>query len=288
MTVKIAPARKLPLNVEDFSAEVNGDTTQLEWKPVASPNLSYYQIRHSVATSNAIWSDATTVVAKVSRPANSISVPARSGSYMIKAYTKGGKPSADYSIAVVPTANVNSYSQSLTQAEAPSFSGSKIGLTVANNKLYATDGGTVQNLIAYDFSNYIQTHDSTVRLVNIRIDATTVRKDLTNGLFDALPNLFDDLPTGIVYSSDYTSQTYTNTGFDFVHNKTNHNDTNLLFQVSTTNDDPAGSPTWSSYNFFRAGQFSGRAFRFSVYFNSTSQGFSAEVSALTAYVEYNT
>ena len=156
MTVKIAPARKLPLNVEDFSAEVNGDTTQLEWKPVASPNLSYYQIRHSVATSNAIWSDATTVVAKVSRPANSISVPARSGSYMIKAYTKGGKPSADYSIAVVPTANVNSYSQSLTQAEAPSFSGSKIGLTVASNKLYATEGGTVQNLIAYDFSNYIQ------------------------------------------------------------------------------------------------------------------------------------
>ena len=277
MTIKVSKQRKIPSTVQEINYEVNGTTTQLEWEPISDANLSYYLIRHAVETSSAKWSDATTAVAKVSRPANSISVPARSGTYMIKAYSKGGKPSAGYASVVVPSADLNSYSQSLTQAEAPNFTGSKIGLTVASNKIYNTTGSTA-NIVQYDFSNYIQTHDSAVRLVNIRIDATVDRKDLTNGLFDALPNDFDDLPTGFIYNE--------NTGFDYVHTAEHHGDCNLIYQVSTTNDDPAGSPSWSSYKTFRAGQFSGRAFRFAVYFRSTSDGFSPEVSALTAYVEY--
>ena len=293
MTIKIAKSRRLAGDVQAFNYEVNGTSTHLEWQPLTDPNLSYYEIRHSTSTTvssdkpTARYSDATTAVEKVPRPANSVNVPARAGTYMIKAYSKGGKPSADFASVVVPTADITSYSQSLTQAEHTAFSGTKVGLTVASNKIYITDGNTgLTN--RYDFSNYIQTHDSTVRLVNVRIDATLERKDLTNGFVDALPQLFDDLPTGIVYSSSFNVNDSTNTGFDSVHSRTNHGDCNLIYQVSMTDDDPAGSPTWSDYKQFRAGQFSGRAFRFRVFFRSSTSGFSPEVRALTAFVEYNT
>jgi len=278
MIVKIAKARTIPSTVQTITYEVNGSTTQLEWEPITDANLSHYQIRHAIETSSAIWSDATTAVAKVSRPANSVSVPARAGTYMIKAYSKGGKPSSNWASVVVPAADLNGgYSQTLTRAEQTAFSGNKIGLTVASNKIYTTGGNTAL-INRYDFSNYIETHDNAVKLANVRIDAAVDRKDLTDGTVDTLPNLFDDLPTGFIYDE--------NSGFDYVHVKNHHNDCNLIFEVSTTDDNPASSPTWSAYKPFRAGQFSGRAFRFSVYFRSSATGFSPEVSTLTAYVEY--
>lgn len=279
MTIKVAKQRKVPSTVQAINYEVNGTTTQLEWQPVTDANLSYYAIRHAVETTNAKWSDATTAVEKVSRPANSVSVPARAGTYMIKAYSKGGKPSADYASVVVPATDLNSYSQTITQAEHPNFTGNKVGLTVSSNKIFNTTGSTA-TIVRYDFSTHIETHDNTVRLVNIRIDANVARKDLTNGLFDALPNDFDDLPTGYVHASTIT------TGFDNVHTAEHHKDCNLIYEVAMTDDDPNGSPTYTDFKQFRAGQFRGRAFKFRVFFRSTSDGFSPEVSNLTAVVEY--
>ena len=84
------------------------------------------------------------------------------------------------------------------------------------------------------------------------------------GLFDDLPGLFDDF-TGAAQFAD----------------------TNLLFYISTTNDDPAGTPTWSDYKQFRAGEFYGRAFRFRVVLKSTAANVTPAITAMTAIVEYN-
>ena len=63
-------------------------------------------------------------------------------------------------------------------------------------------------------------------------------------------------------------------------------DTNILFYISTTEDDPAGSPTWSAYKLFRAGDFYGRAFRFRIVMKSSADTVTPSISALTAVVEY--
>jgi len=123
----------------------------------------------------------------------------------------------------------------------------------------------------YDFSTYIETHDSTARRVRARIDAAVLRSDESAGLWDDLPGLFGDLP-GL---------------FDDLTGAAQFADTNLLFYISTTPDDPTGSPTWSDYKQFRAGEFYGRAFRFRVILKSTSYNVSPAITALSAIVEYN-
>jgi hypothetical protein len=43
------------------------------------------QIRYSTLTSGASWANSVSLVEKVARPATSVTVPARVGSYLIKA-----------------------------------------------------------------------------------------------------------------------------------------------------------------------------------------------------------
>ena len=63
--------------------------------------------------------------------------------------------------------------------------------------------------------------------------------------------------------------------------------TNVTSYISTTNDDPSGSPVWSAYRLFQAGDFSGRAFRFKIELLSTADGVGPAIDQLTAHLGYD-
>lgn len=258
-----------PANVSGLTAEVNGATIHLEWQPVADLDLSYYRIRHSVEESGATWANATTAVDKVPRPASAVSLPTRPGTYHIKAVDKSGVASEDYTSIVVPADNIESFANTDTQTEDPTFSGTKTGCSVVSSALEITDPSTAPSTATYDFSAYIDT--TSVRRVRSRIEANVLRKDNSSGLWDDLPGLFDDLP-GLF--DDFTGDA------DFA-------DINVQAYISTTQDDPAGTPTWSDYQLFRAGEYYGRAFRFRVILSSTSDDITPSITGLKALVEYN-
>jgi len=258
-----------PADVSGLTAEVNGATIHLEWEPVADLDLSYYRIRHSVEETGATWANATTAVDKVPRPASAVSVPTRPGTYHIKAVDKSGITSEDYTSIVVPEANIEDFTNTDTQVEDPTFGGTKTDCSVVSSALEITDPSTAPSEATYDFSTYIDT--GSVRRVRSRIEANVLRKDNTTGLWDDLPGLFDDLP-GLF--DDFTGDA------DFA-------DVNVQAFISTTDDDPAGTPTWSGYQLFRAGEYSGRAFRFRVVLKSTSDDITPSITGLQAIVEYN-
>jgi hypothetical protein len=95
-------------------------------------------------------------------------------------------------------------------------------------------------------------------------DAATDTFDTLTGLFDSLPGNFDDLTGGSSFA-----------------------DIDVVQFVSTTDDDPAGSPTWSDYKRFKSGDFSGRAFRFKVELQSTANDVTPAIEELAAKVRYN-
>jgi len=74
-----------PQDVEDFSCNVIGQEAHLSWTQIPDLDLAYYQIRYSaLIDGSATWSNSVSLVEKVSRPATSINVPARVGTYLIK------------------------------------------------------------------------------------------------------------------------------------------------------------------------------------------------------------
>ena len=261
-----------PQNVTNFNATVGGALLNLEWQAVTDLDLSFYRIRHATEEIGASWANATTAVDKVARPANSVTVPARSGTYTIRAYDKLGNNSTAYTSVVVPSGDLEDFSNTSTQAEHTTFSGTKTNLAVTSNtlRLVSTTGASEANPATgvYDFSNYIDT--GSVRRVRSRIDASVTRFNSGAGLWDDVSGNWD------TWSGLWDS--WSDPQFA---------DHNVLFYISTTNDDPSGSPIWSDYKLFKSGDFSGRAFRFRVVLVSDAENISPSIDELTAFVEYN-
>jgi hypothetical protein len=258
-----------PADVTGLTAEVNGATVHLEWEAVPDLDLSYYRVRHAIEETGATWANATTAVDKVPRPATAVSLPTRPGTYLIRAVDKSSVASTNYTSVVVPAANLQAFANTDTQIEDPTFGGTKTDCSVVSSALEITDVSSAPSAATYDFSTYIDT--GSVRRVRSRIETNVERRDLSSGLWDDLPGLFDDLP-GLFDDFTGTAQ---------------FADINVQAYISITQDDPAGSPTWTDYQLFRAGDYSGRAFRFRVILTSTSVDVTPSITGLKAIVEYD-
>lgn len=258
-----------PSDITELSANVNNGVTTLEWNAIADLDLSYYRVRHALETTGASFANATTSFDKVPRPATSATVPARSGTYMIRAYDKLGIPSENFTSVVVLPEALTQYTTTLTQTEQTAFSGTKTGCSVTSGELRITDPSSSPSTASYDFSNYIDT--GAVRLAHATCNVKVNRLNTGDELWDDLTGNIDSF-SGL---------------WDDLTENPQEADTNVLFYISTTDEDPSGSPTWSSYTLFKSGQFSGRAFRFKVELKSDADNVTPSLSELFATVEYN-
>lgn len=258
-----------PADVTNFRANLNGGVVNFEWSAVPDLDLSYYLIRHALEETGATFANATTAIQKVSRPATSVAIPTRPGTYAIRAYDKLGNPSINSTSVVVPVAALETFTSNPTDVESPTFPGTKTGCSVVSSQLQITNTSIAPSTATYTFTGNIDT--GAVRRVRARVDINVNRSDSGSGLFDTLSGLFDSLP-GLF--DDFTG------GTQFA-------DTDVLTYISITEQDPAGTPTWSPYQLFKAGDFYGRAFRFQVVLNSETVGVSPSISGLTARVQYN-
>lgn len=258
-----------PENVVGLSASVSGGFTTLEWQPVSDLDLSYYRIRHAIEETGASYADATDSVIKVARPATSVVVPARTGSYMIRAFDKLGIPSSDFTTTVVTDGQLEDFTNTTTVSEHSSFSGTKTGCSVSSSKLRITDPSSAPTTATYVFNNEIDT--SAVRRVRAtgkvkvaRLDTTAALWDNLAGNIDLLSGLWDDLTAN-----------------------SQEADTNVLFYLRHTDSDPSGTPTWSEWKPFKSGDFSARAFQFKIELESTADNVTPNIEQLSATVEYN-
>jgi len=258
-----------PQNVSNLSANLSGGNINLAWPPVTDADLSYYKIRHTTNEGSPSWSNAVTYVEKVSRPASSVSVPAKSGTYMIRAYDKLGTNSPQLSSVVVPANALETFTNNLSLTDSPTFTGTKTNTSVVSSNLRITTTTSAPSTGTYLSSTYIDT--TSVRRVRAYIDLDVSRFDSGAGLFDDLAGPFDSL-TG---------------PFDDLTGGGNFDDTDVVTYISITNDNPAGTPTWSDYQIFQAGDFYGRAFRFKVELKSNSVNVSPSISSLVAKIKYN-
>ena len=149
------------------------------------------------------------------------------------------------------------------------MAGTGTNISVVGGTLRIADYTTATSTGTYDFENYVDT--SAVRRATVRVDFVVSRYspelllfDSIIGMFDSLPALFDDLSGGTAYD-----------------------DINVVTLISTTNDDPAGTPTWSSYEVFVAGDYTARAFRFRIILTSLAPNVTPSITSLAASVQYN-
>ena len=282
-----------PQNVENFSANVVGNTIHMTWTPTSDLDLSHYKIRYASAISGASYQNAIDLVAKVSRPANSIVVPAQTGTYFIKAVDKLGNVSPSPASIVISTnvADIDSLNVIENLIQHPTFAGVKTNIALLNDDegnylaldtLTLFDGavgnfddqaglfdgggqsGVMHSLGYYEFENYIDFGLKYVSRVSTSMDIRYL--DYAN-TFDAAAGLFD------AYLGDFDGDP---TQFDTTTART---------QMSYTDDDPAVAPVWSDWRDFIVGDISARAIRFRAILQTSSDSATPSIRALSAIVD---
>ena len=277
---KIIGAVAPPSDVEDFACNVINSDAHLSWSAVTDLDLAYYQIRYSTLTSGAEWANSVSLVNKIARPATSVTVPARTGSYLIKAVDKLGNFSTNETI--ISNTIVNDLNAVATQTESPAFSGAKTNvifnddnyLRLESSELFdsatglfddGTDlfdsGLTASDLYAtgiYEFSNVIDLGATYKSRVTASITQTA---DNIDDLFDNRTGLFDD------QKSNFDGDTPSNC------------EAHLEIATSTDN------VTYTAFRNFVVGDYNARYLKFRLILSSKDLSSTPIVSALSVTVD---
>ena len=274
-----------PADVTDFSMNIVGAEAHFTWNPVPDLDLSHYKIRHSRLTSGATYAEAVDLLTKIARPGVSAVAPAMTGTYFIKAIDKVGNASVNASEIVAIIENIKGLNVVETVTESPTFPGNKTECHVVDGALvldtaanfddvsglfddtegdFDGGGGTVSTTGIYEFSQTIDLGAIYTSRVTAFVEVGRVDYvdtfDAAVGLFDARQGDFDGSPNA----------------FD---------DTNVELQVSVTDDDPSGAPTWSDYRKFFVGDYKARGLRFRAVLTSLDAQASPSISSLEVTVD---
>jgi len=270
-----------PSDVTDFSCNIIGGDAHLSWQQITDLDLAYYQIRYSTQTSGASWANSVSLVEKVARPATSVTVPARVGSYLIKAVDKNGNFSSNETIIETNVLAIGNYNAVATQTESPTFSGTKFQTVVSDGTLRldsselfdsATgnfDSGTsffdsgVTSYDLYSEGNYIFSNPIDIGAVyTSRVTASiTQTSDNLDDLFDLRTGDFDDA------QSNFDGDTPANC--------------NAHIEIALSND----NITYTTFRNFVVGDYTARYYKFRVFLRSFDLASTPVISALSVSID---
>ena len=132
----IVGAIEPPSDVEDFACNILGQEAHLSWTQISDLDLAYYQIRYSSLTDGTgDWANSVSLVEKVSRPATSINVPARVGTYLIKAVDKLGNFSSNATGIISNVTSIQNFNAITSVSEHPDFDGTLTNTAIVDDTL---------------------------------------------------------------------------------------------------------------------------------------------------------
>jgi hypothetical protein len=270
-----------PSDVTDFSCNIIGGDAHLSWQQITDLDLAHYQIRYSTQTSGASWANSVSLVEKVARPATSVTVPARVGSYLIKAVDKNGNYSSNETIIATNVTTIGNFNAVATQTESPTFAGTKFQTVVSEGTLRldsselfdsATgdfDSGTsffdsgVTSYDLYSQGNYVFANPIDIGGVyTSRVTASiTQTSDNLDDLFDLRTGDFDDA------GSNFDGDTPANC--------------NAHLEIALSND----NITYTDFRNFVVGDYTARYYKFRVFLRSFDLASTPVISALSVSID---
>jgi len=272
-----------PSDVEDFAVNIVGQDAHLSWSAVSDLDLAYYSINYSTLTSGAEWQNSVPLVQKVSRPATSITVPARVGSYLIKAVDKSGNFSSNEAVISTNITAIGNFNAVATQSEHPDFAGAKTNVVKTEDDLVldttelfddnttdnfddivlknfdgGTQSGNLYTLGNYVFSDVIDIGGVFTSRVTASITQSATDRDR---LFDNISGDFDAQPSN--FDGDASVQS----------------DTHLEIALSDDN------VTYTPFRNFSVGDFSARYYKFRIVLTSRNGSATPVISQLSVTID---
>lgn len=266
------------LNISSY-----GGTALLRWDALSDLDVRFggeirFRHSHELVSASASWSASVGIGTSIKGSAVQEQLPLKPGTYLARVFDKGMRGST---IVAIDTkqASVLTYANVTTVIEETAFSGTHTN-TVNDSgvlKLEAVglwdsipDLDAVVDIDSYGGMETTGTYDFAAAL-----DLTTVKKvRLTTDVNATVTNTIDKIDswTGLVDNRDSWDGDVSGTG-------------DARVQVRSTDDDPAGSPTWTAWNNLDSAEFTARGFEFRIILTSNDATFNILVTKLQVIVE---
>ena len=272
-----------PSDVTGLSCNIIGQEAHLGWEQISDLDLAFYNLRFSEKTDGtADWQNSVALVEKISRPATSISVPARKGTYMIKAVDKLGNFSSNATAIISNVTSALNFNAVTTQSEHPSFSGTLTNTVITDDaieldssELFDSASGNFddettrffdsgvanadfQSTGNYEFANVIDIGAKHTARITASLTQTS---DNPDDLFDNRSGNFDDA------SSNFDGDTPANC--------------NAHIEIATSDD----NSTYTDFRTFVIGEYTARFFKFRVVLISRDNASTPVVSEVTVTID---
>ena len=262
-----------PPVVTGFAINVVGDMAYLSWDKADVLDLSHYRLKFSPSIGGANWSSCADLIPEVK--GTSVAVPARVGTYLIKAVDVVGNCSTEATTISSNVAGLLTYNTVVSTAVHPNWSGERDGTAVAGNTLKLTSQDMVAN-----WGNISDVHSMSFGINGFCESGTFTCQDI--------------LDLGDVYTARVTAEVDTDAqdinnvmqtwstlgGVERLAGDSLDKWGTTVFLRSTA-DDPALEPEWSGWVPLVVGDYTARAFQARLLLSSNSANVTPVVNALT-------
>ena len=280
---KIVGAIDPPSDVEDLSCNITGNDAHLSWTQISDLDLAFYQIRFSSKTDGSgDWLNSVNLVTKVSRPATSITVPARAGTYLIKAVDKLGNFSSNATAIVSNVTSVDNFNNITTVNEHPSFAGTKTNVVISDDSIILDSSELFDSASGLFDANTTRFFDSGVANADF----------LASGNY-AFENVIDigakhtvRVTASLTQSARNPDDLFDNRSGNFDSSPSNFDgdapaNCDAHLEIATSDD----NSTFTSFQNFVIGNYTARYLKFRVVLTSSDLASTPVISAVTVTVD---
>ena len=274
----------LPGDVQNLTIEpINANSARLRWSQTVDLDVAVggtVHIRHSNLTDGtATWSNSVDLIPAKAGAATEAIVPLVEGEILVKFEDDGRRQSANETSVIVDFPDALGYFPIQVRREdqdVPPFQGTKTNVFYSDifdalcldGSSFIDDIPNVDLIPAFDWLGNVQA-TGTYNFANALDLGTAYAVDLkryfvTRGFYPSdlidsrleLIDLWDDFDGGVI------------------------DQVNAKLYMRATNDNPAGTPTWTAWQEFVNGTFNGRAFEFKAELTSTNTSQNILIDAL--------
>ena len=218
----------------------------------------------------------------MSRPATSISVPARAGTYLIKAVDKLGNFSSNATAIISNVTSATNFNNITTQSEHPTFAGTNTNTVISDNAI-ELDSSELFDAASGDFD------DETTRF----FDSGVANADFQSSGNYEFANVIDigakhtaRITASLTQTSDNPDDLFDNRSGNFDSASSNFDgdvaaNCNAHIEIATSDD----NSTYTDFRTFVIGEYTARYFKFRVVLISRDNASTPVVSEVTVTID---
>lgn len=273
-----------PAGLQNLQISVSGGSVILRWDRPDELDVRFggqVKFRHSTETvaANAAWAESTSIGTTVKGDALIAVLPLKPGTYLARVFDRSGHGSQDIAAVSTKQASVLEFTNIGTVTEHSAFSGARTNVVIDGAAIKLSAAGLFDDIPDFDAVGDLDTYGginaSGTYEFAAGFDLTTVKRVRLTSNVEALSinplDKIDDRTANIDLWEDFDG--------------TLQAAADCRIQVRETDDDPAGSPTWSAWNNLDSAEFEARGFDFRAILSTNDPAFNIQVSALSVVAE---